>query len=104
MYNNQYYALKKELEEIKQKLDQLTAPCCNENVKIGIISTRGPQMGKWAVSYKYKYKGYRRAIRGYEDTEKWVPLFCCDTREEAVSTIPEVICALGEFYTQIGGE
>jgi len=103
MYRDQYIALKKELDEIKRKLDQCIMPQ-NENVKIGIISTRGPQMGKWAVSYKYKYKGYRRAIMGYEDTEKWVPLFCCDTREEAVSTIPEVICALGEFYTQVGGE
>lgn len=94
--------LRRQKAEIEQKIRSLTTlTSIHDNVKLDIIKTKGPQCGKWTVYYKYQHIRWHGPTRSNEPSEKWVPLFCCNSRKEAVENIPKVIGELKELYDEL---
>lgn len=97
--------LRKEKEEIERKIRRLmTLSVIHDNVKLDTIGTKGPQYGKWALSYKYKHIRWHGDTRTNEPGEKWVALYCCETRGEAIQNIPIVINELWDLYNELNLE
>lgn len=97
--------LRKEKEEIERKIRMITTlSVIHDNAKLDTIGTKGPQYGKWAVSYKYKHIRWHGDRRTNEPGEKWVALYCCDTRQEAIKKLPLVIDELWNLYTELNVE
>ena len=97
--DKQIEQLMKEKEELERRIALLTKNrIVMNNVKLDTINGVGEQHGKWAVSYKYDHivRAGRNGL--IEKRRKWVPLFCCDNREEAIKMIPRVIGELKELY------
>ena len=87
---------------IDQKIRDLTnRSLVHDNVKLDTIKTKGPQFGKWAVSYKYQHIRWHGATRTNEPGEKWVALYYCDTREEAIQRMPKAIAELQALYDEL---
>lgn len=94
--------LRRQKDAIEQKIRRLTMlTSIHENVKIDVIKTKGPQCGKWTVYYKYRHIRWHGATRSNEPSEKWVPLFCCNTRKEAVEHLKDAICDLQDLYVEL---
>lgn len=93
--------LKKEKEALERRIQMLTTGSVfMDNVKLDVIHTPGLQQGKWAVSFRYHHI-VRRGRQGiHEDRDKWVPLFNCETREEAVLMIPKLVAEMNELYEE----
>lgn len=106
------YSVEYELEQlrrqkmaIEQKIRRLTTlTSIHENVKLDIIKTKGPQCGKWTVYYKYQHIRWHGATRSNEPGEKWVPLFCCNTRKEAVEKLQSVIAEFQYLYNELSSQ
>ena len=89
----------KEKEELERRIMMLTeGKIIMDSVKLDMIKHNAAQGGKWAVSYKYKYVSQWGSRCIPKNSEKWVPMFCCDNREEAVNMIPAAVNALTELY------
>lgn len=94
--------LRRQKAEIEQRIRRLTTlTSIHDNVKLDIIKTKGPQCGKWTIYYKYRHMRWHGATRSNEPGEKWVPLVCCNTRQEAVESIGEIIGEFQELYNEL---
>lgn len=106
------YSVEYELEQlrrqkmaIEQKIRRLTTlTSIHENVKLDIIKSKGPQCGKWTVYYKYKHIRWHGATRSNEPSEKWVTLFCCNTRKEAVENLQKAIAEFQDLYNELSSQ
>lgn len=97
--------LRRQKAIIEQKIRSLTTlTSIHDNVKLDIIKTKGPQCGKWTVYYKYQHIRWHGATRSNEPSEKWVPLFCSNTRKQAVENLAKVICEFQELYNEISSQ
>lgn len=97
--------LEKEKADIEQRIRQLTTlTSIHDDVKLDFIKTRGPQLGHWAVSFRYTYISWHGSDRTWIPAEKWVPIIQCPTREEAVSRIPKALSALQELYDELAAQ
>lgn len=94
--------LRRQKMMIEQQIRRLTTlTSIHDNVKLDIIKTKGPQCGKWTVYYKYQHMRWHGPTRSNEPSEKWVPLFCCNTRKEAVENLQKVIAEFQELYDEL---
>lgn len=106
------YSVEYELEQlhrqkmaIEQKIRKLTTlTSIHENVKLDVIKSKSPQCGKWTVYYKYRHIRWHGATRINEPSEKWNPLFCCNTRKEAVENLAKAIEELQELYDDVSSQ
>ena len=97
--------LRRQKNAIEQKIRSLTSlTSIHDNVKLDVIKTKGPQCGKWTVYYKYQHIRWHGAMRSNEPSEKWVPLFCCNTRKEAVQHLKAVIGEFQDLYDELAGQ
>ena len=97
--------LRRQKMAIEQKIrSRTTLTSIHDNVKLDIIKTKGPQCGKWTVYHKYRHIRWHGATRSNEPGEKWVPLFCCNTRKEAVETLQKVIAEFQELYGELSAQ
>lgn len=97
--------LRREKAAIEQKIRALTTlTSIHDNVKLDIVKSKGPQCGKWAVSYKYRHIRWHGAMKINEPSEKWVPLFCCNTRKEAVENLAAAINEMQELYNELASQ
>jgi len=71
-----------------------------DDAKLDTIKHYAAQCGKWAVSYKYKYVANRYQYNEPRNSEKWIPLFTCENREEAVNMLRKTIETLTELYNK----
>ena len=94
-----------EKKELERRIGLLTkGTVIMESVKLDTIHAVGGNTGKWAVSVLYSHIARIGYASQREMRKKWVPIVCCDNREEAVMRIPEIIKALNELYEKAGGE
>ena len=94
--------LRRQKAAIEQKIRRLTTlTSIHDNVKLDIIKTKGPQCGKWTVYYKYQHMRWHGPTRSNEPSEKWVPLYCCNTRKEAVENLQTVIADFQRLYDEL---
>lgn len=97
--------LRRQKMAIEQKIRSLTTlTSIHDNVKLDIIKTKGPQCGKWTVYYKYRHIRWHGATRSNEPGEKWVPLFCCNTRKEAVDNLQKIIAEFQKLYDELSAQ
>ena len=97
--------LRRQKAAIEQKIRRLTTlTSIHDNVKLDIIKSKGPQCGKWTVYYKYRHIRWHGATRSNESSEKWVPLFCCNTRKEAVEHLSNAIDELKKLYDEVSSQ
>lgn len=102
---NELEILRRQKSEIEQKIRNLTTlTSVHNNVKLDVIKTKGPQCGKWTVYYKYHHFRWHGATRSNEPSEKWVPLFCCNTRKEAAETLATAISELQKLYNELSAQ
>lgn len=96
---NEIERLMKEKELLERRIKLLTqGSVIMDTVKLDQIHHPAANCGKWSVAYKYKH--IARLGRGNDPQvrEKWVPIICCENREEAVNMLGEAIKALTELY------
>ena len=97
--------LRRQKAAIEQKIRRLTTlTSIHENVKLDIIKTKGPQCGKWAVSYKYQHIRWHGNEAMNRPGEKWVPLYSCNTRKEAVEKLSKTIDEFQELYNELSAQ
>ena len=88
-----------ERDELDRKIKMLTSGAVfTDNAKLDTIKFHGAQFGKWAVSYKYSNTAIVGRQGDREKRQKWNTLFCCESRKQAILTIPSAITALRELY------
>jgi hypothetical protein len=110
--NKMEYSVEYELEQlhrqkaaIEQKIRKLTSlTSIHENVKLDVIKSKSPQCGKWTVYYKYRHIRWHGAMKINEPSEKWNPMFCCNTRKEAVENLAKAIEELQELYNDVSSQ
>lgn len=91
--------LLKQKEDLERRIRLLTDGTITlDEVKLAIIRHPAAQKDKWAVSFRYEHTAEYGWSREPKQTKKWVPIFACDNREEAVKRIPGAIKALQELY------
>ena len=88
-----------EKKELERRIALLTdGRIIMDSVKLDTIKSPTAQGGKWAVSYKYRHIIQMGSRCIPKDGAKWVPMFTCENREEAVKMIPKAINELTELY------
>ena len=97
--------LMQEKKELERRIGLLTrGAVVMESVKLDTIHAVGGNTGKWAVSVLYSHIAKIGGSYIRQQRNKWVPIVCCDNREEAVTKIPEIVKALNELYEKACGE
>ncbi len=88
-----------EREEIDRKIRMLTdGVVANDYAKLDTIKFHGAQFGKWAVSFKYSNTAIVGRQGDRQKRHKWNTLYCCDSRKEAIETLPATISFLQDLY------
>ena len=97
---NELQKLIREKEELERRIMMLTdGKVIMDTVKLDTIKcVCSAQEGKWAVSYNYRHIVRVGRECTLKERSKWVPLFSCENREEAINMIPKVINELNELY------
>ena len=99
--NNQSELLRlmHERDELDRKIRMMTEGIVlTDHAKLDTIKFHGAQFGKWAVSFKYENTAIVGRQGDREKRQKWNTLFCCESRKEAIATIPSAVIALQELY------
>ena len=98
---NEIEQLIREKEALERRIALLTSGrILMDDAKLDMIKHNAAQCGKWAVSYKYRYNIEQGCQRIPKASEKWVPLFTCDNREEAVNMLGKAIETLTGLYNK----
>ena len=96
---NDLKELIRQKEELERRIMMLTeGRIIMDSVKLDMIKHPAAQGGKWAVAYKYRYISQWGCNNIPKLSEKWVPIFCADNREEAIRAIPEIIDSIKGLY------
>ena len=98
---NELEKLIREKQELERRIAMLIeGKIIMDTVKLDTIKHNAGNSGRWAVSYKYKHISEWGWNREPKESTKWVPMFSCENREEAIKMIPKVIEELQELYAR----